>query len=283
MKVAFNDLPQVVRERFVRLTQARSQDPSVVLWADGGSGIGWNIFGILLAVVMGGGTLNHLIERAQYVAPERDGGTYLFLAGCFFVLVVNVLGIVWRSIWKPPPYREGTYVFPGALVRTDGGHLVIMSTLQMGRPLIVHTRRNGVYVGSRLELSGRAFVFSFGSQASVQSACDKVLNAREAFARAAAAQDHRALAAMDPFYECASTNTWKVQEPAPTAPQAMIVPALAKWGRWVGSLVAATLLTSALFLGFDYGLQDTRDDYAKRNFGTPKKTKKASKKAVDEE
>ncbi|MBI2391140.1 MAG: hypothetical protein HYV09_16235 [Deltaproteobacteria bacterium] len=103
-----------------------------------------------------------------------------------------------------------------------------------------------------------------------------MLHAHQVFGRAAAANDHATLAAMDPFYECASTNTWKVTEPTPTEPRAVITPPLAKWGRWLGALVAGALLSGGLYVGFDLGFQDARDGFAKKHQAAPKKTKKAS-------
>ncbi|MGZ5966201.1 MAG: hypothetical protein ACXWP4_00940 [Polyangiales bacterium] len=269
MKVRFNDLPQAVRERFVQLSQPNTKDPALILF-EKGTPLGWfkwvvAVAGIPVIALF----LNFFFEEGARKEPIHDKEVYGFFAFALFLFVASVIGIVYRFVWKPPPYREGTFALASSLVEADGGELSITPIVNMGRPMIIHTRRNGVYTGSRLELAGGAYKFYFGNQAAVESACDRVLQAREYFARASAAGDRNSLGQLDPFYECNASGSWTSPPGTPVQPPlAAVVPSGAKWARWLGALLFGVIVSGALFAIIDNVYEDDRKAYD-RKFKSP--------------
>jgi hypothetical protein len=274
MKVRFNDLPQAVRERFVSLSQPNTRDPALILF-EKGTPLGWfkwvvAIVGIPAIV----GFVNFFLEEGARKEPIYDKEVYGFFAFTIFLFVASLIGILYRFIWKPPPFREGTYALGSALVNADGGELTITPIANMGRPMIIHTRRNGVYTGSRLELAGGAYKFYFGNQAAVESACDRVLQAREFYNRASALNDRNSLAQMDPFFECNASGSWSSPAGTPARqPLAAVVPSGAKWARWLGALMFGVIVSGALFVVVDNFYEDDRRAY-ERKFKSPRSGKR---------
>lgn len=238
MRHRFNDLPQAVRERLVKLTAAGGQaDPRVLL-----SDVDWNGGWFKYFMAVGGAgvmafCLQFLFERARDgIHPRHDEEVFLGLAAGTFVLVVAALSVVFRFVWKPPPYREGKWVFPSGLARLSGGYVEFLPMGQLGRPTLVTVRRNGSYSHSRLELGG-PFTFSFTSNQTAEQATGTILAAKERMAQLLAARDTAAIAAVDPFAECTLSGTWLAPQLGNVeGPLAAIVPTAARVAQWVGGL-----------------------------------------------
>ncbi|MGZ3451734.1 MAG: hypothetical protein ACXWUG_31540 [Polyangiales bacterium] len=270
MRILFNDLPQSVRERFVRLTKTGTSDPIVVMYGPGGGSKGvMNWLGLIAGGVVAGYLLQWL--PGTHFAPTEYGGAYLALAISVAITIGCLVGIVYRFIWKAPPYREGVYAFPGQLVRTEGEWLIINPTSDMGQPNVVHTLVNGGYRGSRVELSNRNYVYTYGSKDTAIAAADRIVAARHAYAQAWASGNPNALGPLDPFFECTTTNNWS--QPTREEPRVPIVPTAAKIVRWLVALAigAGTMLTLYSIKQDEY--EENVKKYKKHGDDQPKKKK----------
>lgn len=253
MRLKFNDLPQAVRERLVKLTAPGSeQDPRVLVCEPAWSG-GW--FKYFTAIASTGVVLfclNYLFERGRRgIHPVHDEEAFLAIFVAAYVLVVSVLAIVYRQLWKPPPYREGLWVFPSGLTRLSGGWVDFNPISQLGRPTLVTVKRNGSYSHSRLEL-GHPFTFMFNSTQRADQITTSILAAKQHMVNLLAARDTAAIASLDPFAECTISNNWAppstlmVQE----GPLAAIVPTPAKLAQWLGALVLGAAAAGAAWAFF---------------------------------
>lgn len=269
MKVRFNDLPQTVRERLLGVF-TNPQDPRTII-VDYDVRLGWfkyvSAVGGVVAIAM---ILNFLVTEGATKDPWHDREVYAGLAGAAWVFVASVLGIVYRFVWKPPPYREGSWVFKSAIVNADGGMIEILPLHELGRPTIVHTRRNGAYTGSRLELQhhegkSRTFTFQYSTQDSVQKACDSVLDARMAWIDTLKSGNTQRISADDVFAECTMSGEW-TNPPGtlPVPPLAAVVPSGAVWMRWLGSLVFGLAIASVTYLAIDNLYDDDRKAYERK-------------------
>jgi len=269
MKVRFNELPQAIRERLLAAL-TNPQDPRMVIY-DYDVRLGWfKYFAAVGAVAAMGGMLDFLVTEGSRKDPWHDREVYGFLAFAAFVFIASVIGIVYRFMWKPPPYREGNYVFKTAIVNADGGELEIMPLHELGRPTIVHTRRNGVYSGSRLELQhhqgkSRLFQFQYGSQAAVQTACDSVLSAREVWIDTLRTGNAQRISELDVFAECTMTGNWTSPPGTPLAPPlAAVVPSGAKWARWLGALLLGAVVSGVTYFTIDSVFESDRKSYERK-------------------
>ena len=240
MRLKFNDLPQAVRERLVKLTaKGGEQDPRVLLHETDFVG-GWFKYftaiggiGIILFCI------NFLFHRGRAgIHPRHDEEVFAGLAAGTLLLLVSAAGIAYRFIWKPPPYREGRWVFPSGLAKLSGGWVEFLPISQLGRPTLVTVKRNGSYTHSRLEL-GHPFTFSFGSPQAADKATNTVLTAKARMIALIEARDSAAIATLDPFAECTLSGKWTAP---PTlgmvaeGPTAAIVPTVARLVQWLGAL-----------------------------------------------
>ena len=111
--------------------------------------------------------------------------------------------------------------------------------------------RNGAYSGSRLQLGG-GWTFYFSSRQAVEEACNKILAARDVFAKALAAKDGRALMQLDPFSECTLSNIWSSPGAVDAAegPKSPLVPGAFRAAQWFGSLAAGGGVAALAFAMF---------------------------------
>jgi hypothetical protein len=249
-RYAFNELPRVVRERLVQLTaKGNEKDPRILLFEPAWGG-GWFKYVMLVA------SLGVLAFCAQYlfhrgragIHPRYDQEAFAAIAAAVFVAVVAGAGIAIRYFWKPPPYREGLWVFPSGLCRLDGGWLEFKPIAELPRPTLVTVRRNGRYSNSRLEL-GHPFTFTFWNHAQAEAATARVLGAKQQLVKLHAAQDAAAIAALDPLYECSLSGAWVTPAMANTeGPKAAIVPPVVRWAQWLGGLALGVLLAGGAYL-----------------------------------
>lgn len=269
MKVRFNDLPQTVRERVLAVLM-NPQDPRLVI-SNYDVRLGWfKYFTAIGGAVAIGMIVNFLVEEGSRKDPWFDREVYAGLAFAAFVFLASVIGIVYRFKWEPPPYREGSYVFKTAIVHADGGELEVMPLHELGRPTIVHTRRNGVYSGSRLELQhhqgrSRLFQFYYGSQEQVQRACDSVLGAREVWIDTLRSGNAQKIMSDDVFAECTMSGNWTTPPGTPLAPPlAAVVPSGARWARWIGALLLGVTVAGVTFVTIDSVFEDDRKAYDRK-------------------
>lgn len=250
MKFPFNGLPRVVRERLVRLTTTKTGDP-LLLFSDPSWNMGWFKYFLLIAAMgVMGFCLDFLLGRLRAgVHPRHDEEVFFSLAAATFFFLVAGLAIVYRFVWKPPPYREGLYVFPSGLMRVSGGDIDFTPVTTLGRPTLVTVRRNGSYSHSRLEFGG-PFTFTFYSNAAAEEAVGKVLNAKQHMAALIAAKAEEPIRALDPFAECSLSGTWTM--PANPhipveGPLATPTPGVATAVQVVGSLVLGVAVSAAAY------------------------------------
>jgi hypothetical protein len=251
MRHKFNDLPQTVRERLVKLTQPGEKDPRILLqdvdWAGGWFKYVTAIGGIGVILFC----LNFLFRRGMAgIHPRHDEEVFAGLAAGSFVLIVSVVAIVYRFLWKPPPYREGKWVFPSGLMQLSGGWVEFLPIAQLGRPTLVTVKRNGSYQHSRLEL-GHPFTFIFSSPATAEQTTSVILGAKTRMVALMAARDSAAIASLDPFAECTLSGKWVAPTMGPLeGPTAAIVPTAAKLAQWLGALVLAGGIAAGAFAFF---------------------------------
>jgi hypothetical protein len=251
-RYVFNDLPRVVRERIVQITaKANEKDPRILLlelsW-----GSGWFKYVMLVASL---GVLafcaQYLVERGHSgIHPRHDEEAFYAIAGAVFVGVVAAAGIAIRYVWKPPPYREGLWVFPSGLCKLDGGHVEFRPIAELPRPTLVTVRRNGRYSNSRLEL-GHPFTFTFWNHQAAEQATSTVLGAKQRMIALHAAGETAAIAQFDPFYECTLSGNWVTPAMANTeGPKAAIVPSVVRWAQWLGGLALGVLAAGGAYAFF---------------------------------
>ena len=253
MKLKFNDLPRAVRERLVQLTAPGGEKDQRVLIHDANWSGGW--FKYFTAVCSAGVILfclNFLFQRARAgIHPRHDEEVFMGLAAGSFVLIASVVSMVIRFVWKPPPYREGMWVFASGLTKLSGGWVEFLPIGQLGRPTLVTVKRNGSYSHSRLEL-GHPFTFSFGSPQAADKVTASVLGAKKFMTDLIAARDHAGIAALDPFAECTLSGKWTAP---PTlgqleGPTAAIVPTPMLLAQWLGALLLAGGIAAGAFAFF---------------------------------
>lgn len=250
MGIRFNDLPQPVRERFVQITSAPGRDPRLLHHTKAFGGIWVAYVGAVLSLIALVPILEFTITRGQTVDPIHDKEVYLELAAAIAVFVLSITAIVFRFIWKPPPYPQGLYAFASYLVKASGGDLELMSLADIGTPRIVTVRRNGGHVHTRLELGG-PFTFYYPNDPAAQASWGSIAAARATFRAMLAARDAAAIATVDPFVECTVSGAWAVPNQPPVPPRVTSVPTGIKIGRW-----AAALVLGAVTAGAYYGLVD---------------------------
>ena len=254
MRVFFNDLPQPVRERFLRV--ATSKPPQAVLSATHGYATWFPPVAAVLALAGAGWAMVFLFGEAQYKAPWYDREIYLALAGAVFVFVASVATFGFNLIWKKPPYPKGTYLFPSYLCVVHGPDLDVVPLSGIARPTVTHRYRNGVYQGSTLGLQGTGQdsrvqgSFWFRTQEEATKSAETFFATRDRIAKVLASRDTAALAQIDPFYECTTSGQWT--EPPAVAKQGPLVdrrhPA-AGWVRWIGAVVIGLGFAGVFYLG----------------------------------
>lgn len=253
MRFKFNDLPQAVRERLVKLTvPGAEQDPRLLLYDRD-----WNGTWFKYVMAIGGAgvivfCLNFLFERGRDgIHPRHDEEVFLSMAAAAFVMIVAIISLVYRQLWKPPPYREGKYVFTSGLTQLSNGWVDFLPIAQLPRPTLVTVRRNGAYSHSRLEL-GHPFTFTFGSSQTADQTTTRILEAKARMVAIMAARDTTAIAALDPFAECTLSGNWAAP---PTlgqveGPLASVVPTVARLAQWLGGLALGVGFAGAAYMFF---------------------------------
>jgi hypothetical protein len=251
MKHAFNDLPRSVRERLVQLTTSDGKDPRILHFAKDWGG-GWfkyvMLAGSLFAI---GACLQFVWDRHRSgIHPHSDIEVFAGLAAASFVFTVAALGVLYRRLWPPPPYKEGLWAFASGLMKLDGGWVEFTPAAELPRPTLVTVRRNGSYSHSRLEFGSTWF--HFPSNAAAEKACEAILNGKARMLQLLAVRDTAGIAAIDPFAECTLSGQWKSGSTLDTeGPRAAIVPGVARAVQWLGGLVLGAIAggcTYAMFL-----------------------------------
>ncbi|CAN5872564.1 hypothetical protein BH11MYX4_BH11MYX4_19660 [soil metagenome] len=263
MRVRFNDLPQPVRERFVHMTQAPGRDPRVLVFNHSFNTVWLAYAGVVLSLVAMVPILQFTFTRGQRIDPIHDKEVYLELAAAIAVLVLSISAIVFRLIWKPPPYRQGLYALRSYLVKASGGDLEVTSLADTGVPNIVTVRRNGAHVHTRLELGG-PFTFYYPNGAAAQAGWSAIAEARTQFRAMLAARDAAAIASIDPFVECTVAGTWAFPQPQPPpAPRVTPVPMGLAIGRWAVAILLGVVTAGLYYAAIDALFDEDRAIYDK--------------------
>ena len=262
MAVRFNDLPQPVRERLVQISAAPGLDPRVIVHSKSFGGVWFYYVGGVLALVALVPIVQFLVTRGQILEPHYDKEVYLMLAAAIAVFLLSLTGIIFRFIWKPPPYSEGLYAFTSYLAKVSGGEIELMSLADVGTPTIVTVRRNGGHVHTRLELGG-PFTFYYSNDSAAQAGWARIAAARATFRAMLAARDAQAIASVDPFVECTVSGMWSVPNQPPHGPRVNPVPMGIKLARWGGALVIGMVTAVALYGAIDALLDEERTVYRK--------------------
>lgn len=257
ISVAFNDLPQPVREWLMPLFTANPRDPRVLAFEVRTAWSGLKRLTRLVSAVVIAVCVWQVLTRAfRYSVGSSE--EYQILAAALTVFMWSQLRISMEKRWPPPPYREGRWALPGAIVETWGGWLQITPMSALGKPTIVTVMRQGAYQYSDLRL-GEKLSFSFGTKEAVEAACTRILEAREKVSELVAKRDLPGLAELDPFAECTLSGTWgrpgalSLQGPTVAiAPQNIFV-------QWIAPIIVALLLTVGLGLFVNRHLQQERD------------------------
>ena len=260
MSIRFNDLPLPVRERFVQVTASPGRDPRVLQYSSSFGGIWMAYVGGVGAIIALAFILQFTLKRGQTVDPIHDKEVYLGFAAAIAVLLLSVSAIVFRFIWKPPPYPQGLYAFTSYLVKASGGDLEMMSLADVGTPTIVTVRRNGAHVHTRLELGG-PFTFYFPNDAAAQASWARIAAARGTFRAMLAARDAQAIASVDPFFECTVHGAWNVPNQPPQGPRAVSVPVGIRLGRWGGAVVFGLTAAGMYYAAIDAFFEEDRAAY----------------------
>ncbi len=253
MRIKFNDLPQAVRERLVKLTLPGSdKDPRLLLCDRDWNGT-W--FRYVMAIGASGVVvfcLNFLFQRGRVgIHPRHDEEVFLSMAAALFVLFVSVISLVYRQLWKPPPYREGKYVFTSGLTQLSNGWVDFLPIAQLPRPTLVTVRRNGAYSHSRLEL-GHPFTFTIGGSVAADRITTSILEAKARMIAMIEARDTASISALDPFAECTLSGNWNPPSTLlqPQGPLASVVPTVARLAHWLGGLALSVAFSGAAFAFF---------------------------------
>ncbi len=207
MRMKFDELPQSVRERLMALLTSKTRDPRVIAFSPGTLLFGFAKFGLLVSIPAIVLPLKFMIGRVIEYGIGSDWITYLFLGIGTFVFLSSLATMVIERAWPRAPYRTGLWALPGTILETDNGWLEITPTSTLRKPTILTVKRQGRYQHSEIQLGGK-LTFSFASQETVEAVSLRVLEAKAQVADLVAKGDLAALAALDPFAECALSGNW---------------------------------------------------------------------------
>jgi hypothetical protein len=252
-RVPFNQLPRSVRERLWEIL-SRENDPALVRFFPGGRGAPivaavFSLLGLGAAIV----TMHWLYQEDSRKDPYFDREIYALLAGFFWFAFTVGLGLVYRALWKPPPFKwNARLLWGGYFAYVDRDTVHVLPLHGMGTPTITNVFRNGSYSGSRLNFSvgGRTilddkFTLHFGAQGDAEKLLNELSRPRRTFEEALAAKDERALREIDPFCECTLSGQWTA--PSADGPRLVEVPGVAKLLRWIGPVLLALALAAGWF------------------------------------
>jgi len=257
-RVKLNRLPRSVRERLFAMLAAEG-DPTLVRWFPGhrDAPVVAAVFaGLALAV--GVYIVLWLLKEDATKDPWFDREVYWGLAGTLFVFFAAALGLLFRTLWKPPPHKWGArFATGGHLVYVDRDEVRLLPVAQLGPPTITNVHRNGAYQHSRLNfvfgkvmLHDPAFTFTFSRQEEAERFLAELSTARGIFDEAVRNRDERALREIDPFAPCTISGVWEMPPEAPgtdEGPKVVDRPAWVGWARWIGALVLGGAVTLTLF------------------------------------
>src|SRR4051812_39202403 len=107
MRVAFNDLPKPVRERFISI--ASGSNPQGALLHSTQRYHTW-LFPVLAVFALAGAiyAIVFNIQQAERQAPYFSRTVYILLGVELFVFLASAATFVLRMIWKKPSFRNGS-------------------------------------------------------------------------------------------------------------------------------------------------------------------------------
>jgi hypothetical protein len=204
--VAFNDLPQTVRERVMAIFTAEKPDPRLLAFEVRTQWRGFKKIVRVVSAVVGAVCIYQVLTRAfRYSVGSSE--EYQILAVSLFALVASQIRISIEKRWPPPPFSEGRVALPGYIVETHGGLFEITPMSTLGKPRIVTTRKRGEDLWTVVEFSPN-LTFSYGKKERAVAACTRILEANARVAELTEKRDVVELAALDPFAECTLSGTW---------------------------------------------------------------------------
>lgn len=245
--IDFNRLAVSARQRLAQLLTNPS-DPVVVYATPGNRDAA-----IFKGVVAGLGVLGSLALMLTVLVEFQHDSTgreqlAIFLGIVLFFTFLALLSLLWRLIWKPPPWKWNVYFATGArLVHVQRSRVVFADTDDLGRPRIVHRYRNGAYMGSTIAFPN-ALTLPFTSESATMDFLDRLSQARAVYQRARQAGDTNTLRAIDPFWEGAQRGAY--EEPAGAArgePTVTTIPGAVRAAGWFAALVLAGVVAGAFY------------------------------------
>jgi hypothetical protein len=251
--VAFNDLPQPVRERLMAIFTAEKPDPRLLAFEVRTQWRGFKKVLRVISLVVAAICVYQVLTRAfRYNVGSSE--EYQILAVALFALLWSQVRITIEKRWPPPPWREGRVALPGSIVETRGGLLEITPMATLGKPTVVTVKRNGQYQYTDVRFSPK-LTFSYGKQEKAEAACMRVLEAKEQVSALIERRDLAALSELDPFAECTLSGTWgrpgalSIHGPqVAVAPNNVVV-------KWVIPIVVAVAVSFGLSVYVNHYLQ----------------------------
>ncbi len=244
IKVAFNDLPQTVRERLMAIFTAEKPDPRLLAFEVRTAWRGFKYVVRVVSLVVAAICVYQVLTRAfRYSVGSSE--EYQILALSLFAFLWSQIRITIEKRWPPPPFREGRVALPGYVVETRGGLLEITPMSALGKPTILTVRRNGQYSYSDLQLDPK-LTFSYGSNEKVEAACMRILEAKEKVAALVEKRDLAELAELDPFAECTLSGTWGRPGALSIQGPTIAIPPNNVFVKWIVPVLVALSLTFGL-------------------------------------
>lgn len=251
-KLAFNDLPQAVRARFVAATHNAAQPP-VLAERERYSGFVFVVVALVIGLALLAYSFLSWGELGTPYPRHSVGEVDLMLAVSLFVVITCVVTWVCRRVWPGPPWRRGTYVVPGYLVEAfDRSMLEIIPWPSVGGATITQVRRRRGIPYTLLTFSSSSgsgsHSFRYSDHDPAAQALARIQQVQATFAQAHAARDGHTVGQLDVFFECTTTGQWT--DPAGTPTTAPSVKARPGWVSalpWLaGMLVVVTVIAIVL-------------------------------------
>jgi hypothetical protein len=239
VRLDFNLLPRISRERFIR---ALAADPPHVapICSRREERRGTKGWYILIALSLGAAVAAGAMQFGSTSAPVQDRrflAVYVVTCACLGLAVASIVRA--RVLADVLPFQAGVYVLPVDVVDASTKELGIFSLVELVSVEPVHHQRSGVYSHSTLALRfpETTFAFDVRGLAYADGLAMRIDEARESLTKAIQRGRVDDLHGVDPFAEARRRGFQPVDEPGLRAREAPI------WARfvWAIALVSGLL------------------------------------------